>query len=539
MTGGRVGYEKRFLHLAAALAVAAVGCSSSSDSSDNGSTKDPQGNPDGGGSGNPDPGSGWPGGTPNDGGTTPPVVEPKPAVKTFAELGVTPFDVDRDDLVGPSGWDAQYGKLPELVPAAGTSFVDVAVRNTNEAAGQIAVVRVEPDSAGTWHVTRGYKVRSLGNLLGFARGGDGSYYYATGSKDPDVTKTFPAPKQHRSNVLRALHFDSEGKTLFDVDIDIAREAANKASEPIVTPGRASSSRLSVAGNMLALVHGISTEPDGSGTRHQKAASTFFDASTGAIRGTSSIWVSHSFDQRHLVDGNDIYEFHLGDAYPRAASIARIRDSKSGETQKAYRPKGDTGQNNTFTRLGNLVRIDAGPAKGSFLALLATERTTDTSALVSGSRDLALVRLTPDLAKGSDANIIDPSFGEESAVNSGGENATNRLRYLTDYHTSAPGKTHAERPKFVPVGNGEFIVLYEEWALSGDKSTYNGTFAMRIDGEGTIRAAATKVSQHHLPRGDDAFAYGGGAAWITGDKTKRALTVHTVSASLTAAEHVIP
>ncbi|WP_394851095.1 hypothetical protein [Pendulispora rubella] len=525
--------------MAAVLAVAAVGCSSSSDSPDNGSTKDPQGNPDGNGNGKPDAGSGWPGET-TDGGTTVPPVQPKPAVSTFAELGVTPFDADRDDLVGPSGWDAQYGKLPELVPAAGASYVDVAVRNTNETpAREIAVVRVEPDAAGTWRVTRAYKVRSLGNLLGFARGADGSYYYATGSKDPDVTTSFPAPKQHRSNVLRALHFDSEGKTLFDVDIDIARESANKASEPIVTPGRASSSRLSVAGNTLALVHGISTEPDGAGTRHQKAASTFFDASTGAVRGTSSIWVSHSFDQRHLVDGNDIYEFHLGDAYPRATAIGRIRDSKSGSLQMAFRPKGAQGQNNTFTRLGNLVRIDAGAGKGSFLGLLATERTADTGSLVSGSRDLALVRLTPDLAKGGEASAVDATFGEESAVNSGGENATNRLRYLTDYHTSAPGKTHAERPKLVPIGNGEFIVLYEEWALSGDKSTYNGTYALRIDGDGTIRAAATKVSQHHLPRGDDAFAYGGGAAWITGDKTKRSLTVHMVSASLAASDHVIP
>jgi len=400
-------------------------------------------------------------------------------------------------------------------------------------------VRVEPDSAGAWHVTRAYKVRSLGQLLGFARGADGSYYYATGSKDPDVTKTFPAPKQHRSNVLRALHFNSEGKTLFDIDVDTARETADKGSEPVVEPGRASSARLSVAGNVLALVHGNSTEPDGNGTRHQKAVSTFFDAGSGAIRGTSSIWVSHSFDQRHWIDGNDIYEFHLGDAFPRATSIARIRDAKAGGTQKIFRPKGDTGQNNTFTRLGNLARIDAGPRKGSFLGLIATERTTETKDLVSGSRDLALVRMTPDLAKGDESNVIDPSFGEESTVTSGGESATNRLLYLTNYHTSAPGKTHAERPKLVPIGNGEFIVLYEEWALNGDKSTYNGTFAMRIDGDGSIRAAATKVSQHHLPRGDDAFAYGGGAAWISGDKTTRALTVHTVSASLASTDHVIP
>ncbi|WP_394828443.1 hypothetical protein [Pendulispora albinea] len=516
-------------------ALAAVACGSSSSDATPSSENPKPGGQDG---------SGWPGAGPNgdggEGGSPTPPVQAKPPVTSFAELKVVPFDVDREDLSGPKSHDAQYGKLPEIVPVAGGSFIDLAVRNTDESAGaQVAVVRVEPDASGAWRVTRNYQLRSLGWLLGFARGADGSYYYATGTKDPDVTKTFPAPKQYRANVVRALRFDPEGKALFDIDVDTARPAAVKDSEPIVRPGTASSSRLSVGGNVLGLFHGINTEPDSNGTRHQKATSTFFDASSGAVRKASSIWVSHSFDQRHLVDGNDIYEAHLGDAYPRAVVMTRVRDAAAGPAREVFRPKGDTGANNTFTRLGNLARIDAGPASGSYLALIATERTTTTGSLVSGSRDLALVRLTPNFATGAEADVLDRTFGAESQVTSGGKAVTNRLLYLTDYDTTAPGKTHAERPKLVSVGNGEFIVLWEQWTLEGDKQTFNGTFAMRIDGNGKILAAAKNVSQHHLPRGDDAVAYGGGAAWVTGDKTTRAITVHRVAPNLDVTDHTIP
>ncbi|WP_394834262.1 hypothetical protein LVJ94_47965 [Pendulispora rubella] len=480
---------------------------------------------------------GWPG---DPSGNTPGSAEQattKPTTKSLAELGIVPFDVDRNDLAGPDSHEAMYGKLPEIVAVPGETFVDVAVRSTDTASGpKTVVVRLEPNAEGVWGITRRFEVKSLGNLLGFARSADGHYFYATGSNDPDVTKTFPAPKQHRSNVVRVVRFDADGHTSFDVDLDMARAAANADAEPIVSPGTASSARLAVAGNVVALVHGNATEPDGNGTRHQKALSTFLDAGTGAIRNVSSLWVSHSFDQRYVADGSDLYEVHLGDAYPRATVLTRVHDGASGPEQQVYRIKGATGDNNTFTRLGGLARIDAGPAAGGFLTLVATERTAATSSRINGSRDLGLVRLTSALANGSSASVVDPNFGTASTVESGGEQVTNRLHFLTDYHTSSPGKTHAERPKLVPIGGGEFIVLFEQWTISGTQQSFKGTFALRIDGNGAIQAAAKQVSQHHLPRGDDAFAYGGGAAWITGNETTRALTLHRVSRDLGITEH---
>ena len=37
-------------------------------------------------------------------------------------LGLVPFDVDRQDLVGPSDHSAKYGKLPEIVVSTRASF---------------------------------------------------------------------------------------------------------------------------------------------------------------------------------------------------------------------------------------------------------------------------------------------------------------------------------------------------------------------------------------------------------------------------------
>jgi hypothetical protein len=84
---------------------------------------------------------------------------------------------------------------------------------------------------------------------------------------------------------------------------------------------------------------INTDPDWNigGTRHQKALSTRLDATSGAIIRTSSVWVSHSFDQRLLYDGEGIIEHHLGDAYPRYIVFARDHTS-----YPLFHIKGDLG-----------------------------------------------------------------------------------------------------------------------------------------------------------------------------------------------------
>ena len=96
-------------------------------------------------------------------------------------------------------------------------------------------------------------------------------------------------------------------------------ADRTAPELLINPMTAATSRLSGATDVFALVHGINTDPDGQGVRHQKALTTHLDASTGEVTRTASIWVSYPFDQRMIFDGQGFVELHLGDAYPRDLS----------------------------------------------------------------------------------------------------------------------------------------------------------------------------------------------------------------------------
>lgn len=468
---------------------------------------------------------------------------PGPSVESFVEvpasdlsaLALTPFDVDREDLGGPGDWDPQYGKLPEIVVAPGAGRLDVALRSFEpEGVVRTYVLRFEDAGAGL-KLVRALEAPSLGLLLGFVAAPDGGFYYATASDDPDVSEFYPENGQHRANVVRVYRVGPAGEIVFDVDLDPMREEADEAAEPIVNPGVASSARLGLAGGQLALVHGNNTEPDPNidGARHQKAVTTILDAETGTVLAISSLWCSHSFDQRYLPVGDDLYELHLGDAYPRQIVVTRLREGLAGAAIGLYAPKGDTGANNTFTRLGGIASIDAGAGAGGLLLAFASERTPETSAMVNGSRDLALVRTVPDFAAGDPAMALDASFGTSFEVSSGGATQTNRVMWMTDHHDSAPGMRHVERPKLLGLGGGEFLLLWEEWSYDGASSSFEGTLAMRVDGAGTVLAPAAQVSTTHLPRGDDAFVYEGQGCWLSGDSQAHTLTLHCVAPNLEA------
>jgi hypothetical protein len=290
---------------------------------------------------------------------------------------------------------------------------------------------------------------------------------------------------------------------------------------IINPMTFATARLAVGGNEIALVHGNNTDPDWSigGARHQKALSTRLDATSGAISRTSSVWVSHSFDQRLLYDGEGIIEHHLGDGYPRYVVFARDHTS-----YPLFHIKGDLGFNATWTRLGNIALIENDPAY-SYIALFATESTADTGSIVNGPRNLAIVRV-----KGSD-NTLDPSLPDTLTVISVDTQYTNRLRWLTRYSDSS--NLHAERPKLIGIGGDRYIVLWEEWRNAGScNGIFNGVYGMLIDDQGNVLRAATLITdEHHLHSGDDAFFLDNRAAWMTGNAVERKLYIHLVDASL--------
>jgi len=479
-------------------------------------------------------------GSTRDSGTTPAgdsgtyVPTPVP-VTTVGELGLTPFDVNRQDTVGPHQHAAMYGKSPEIiVVASGTGF-DVLLQDHAEALGKAWLLRFERDG-DDYVIVRALEAPILDRIMGLARDEDGNLYVASGiAESDDLTVDYPAEDEYRSGIVRVVKLDAEGAVAFDTDLDLARESAADGPEQLINPMVASTARLAVGGGRVALVHGINTSPDDGGVRHQKAITTHLDVATGEVVRASSVWVSHSFDQRLFHDGNGFMEMHLGDAYPRTIVTARIDDESSGG-YSLFHIKGETGANNTRTRLGDFAMIEGDPTFG-YLALFATERTEDTAPMgahdrIAGVRDLAIVRYRRDFesTERDSAELLDSTMPDSMTVTSGGGERSNTLHWITD-HDAEESTTHAERPKLVALGGDRYLVLYERWSLDAGDYGFDGTWAMRIDHAGDVQQGPERVSDSHLPRGDDAFALEDGGAWLTGDSESGQLTLHLVTADL--------
>lgn len=460
---------------------------------------------------------------------------------SIADLG-TPFDADEEDTIGPADWNSNYGKAPELVVySTGSSEAggfDVLLRDTTQD-GKASIVHVDGTSASgilEYAVTRTYQVETLGQLMGLARDDEGNYYYASGvDEDADITVEYPAEGEYRPDIVRLVKFDVNGCVLWETDVDVARGEKDNEAEPIVNPMVAASSRLAWGGGQLALVHGINTAPDDNGTRHQKALTTHFDAATGAISRTSGLWVSHSFDQRLFWDGQGFVDLHLGDAYPRAVVMSRSTANAATDGYELYLPKGETGDNATYTQLGAIVPVATGDY--GYWVLFATDRspdlaTDDWQGLV-GQRDVVLTRVRRDFASSNpNMNAFLEDTDTVHSVTSSGNAVDNPVRWLTDFGTSGGGsEIHAGRVRAVARNEERVVVMWEQWEPGERRETYTGTYALELDLDAAVVTPATKIGDNHIPRGDDAFVLDGQAALVLGDAENKRLILQLVGDTL--------
>lgn len=456
----------------------------------------------------------------------------------IANMG-KPFDSD-GDKTSPWGWDTNYGKAPEIVVVPDGENLDILWQDhsadvkgnavdPNKNAKQAFVVRVEKGGAG-YAVTRAYRINQLAHIMGLAKDEAGNYFVATGvDEDADLTPEVPAPGMHRPGIVKLVKFDANGCKSLEIDADNERQKADPKSEPIINPMVAATSRLAYHAGRLALLHGINVDYDPKVmARHQKAMTTHFDANTGAATLTASMWVSHSFDQRLFWDGSGFVELHLGDAYPRSIALGRFNDGKSGtKTYELFKPKGDTGDNNTFTRLGGITQIAGGDL--GYLVVFTTERGTDTTTILNGTRDLAFLRVSRDFATMDEKGtaFIDGAATQE--VMSSGAAATNKLTWLTDY---AADMAQADRPHVAGISGEQAVVVWERWTGTGDRqSVFAGTQALLLGNDGVVKLMPQALTQHHLLRGDDLVSLGAQAAFVSGDGTAKKLTLNLIGADL--------
>lgn len=453
-----------------------------------------------------------------------------------------PFDSDGDKTT-PWNFSTNYGKPPEIVALPDGENLDILwqdhsadpARNQpdpNKNAKKAFVVRVEKGASG-YAVTRAYQIDQLARIMGLAKDENGNYFVATGvDEDEDLTPDMPGPGMHRPGISKIVKFDVNGCKSLEIDVDDARAKLDPKSEPVINPMVAASSRLAYHGGRLALLHGINVDYDPKVmARHQKAMTTHLDATSGAATLTSSMWVSHSFDQRLFFDGTGFVEVHLGDAYPRSIALGRFNDQKDKTNTKTYelfKPKGALGANDTYTRLGGVAPIAAGDF--GYLVTFTTERGTETASLLNGTRDLAFLRVSRGFAGMSEMGNVFVDGATTQEVTSAGEPASNKLTWLTDYAADA---AQADWPRMAAIGGDQFVLLWEKWTGTGDRmATFGGTQGLLLGGDGMVKVAPKQVTQHHLLRGDDLVTLGSQALLVTGDGTAKKLTLHLIGADLT-------
>lgn len=460
-----------------------------------------------------------------------------------------PFDSDGDKTT-PWNFSTNYGKPPEIVALPDGENLDILWQDhaadpprgqadPNKNAKKAFVVRVEKGAAG-YAVTRAYQIDQLAHIMGFAKDEAGNYFVGTGvDEDDDLTPDMPGPGMHRPGISKIIKFDANGCKSLEIDVDNERAKLDPKSEPVINPMTAATSRLFYHGGRLAFVHGINVDYDpGVMARHQKAMTTHLDSSTGAATLVSSMWVSHSFDQRLFYDGSGFLEVHLGDAYPRSIALGRFNDKGDKTNTKTYelfKPKGELGDNNTFTRLGGVAQIATGDM--GYLVTFTTERGTETAELLNGTRDLAFLRVNKGFAgmdeKGN--TFVDGTTTQD--VTSAGEAASNKLTWLTDYAADA---AQADRPRMAGIGGDQFVVLWERWTGTGDRmATFAGTQGLLLGGDGAVKVMAKQLTTHHLLRGDDVVTLGSQALFVSGDGTAKKLTLNLVGADLTLTSLDLP
>lgn len=335
---------------------------------------------------------------------------------------------------------------------------------------------------------------------------------------------------HRPGIVKLVKFDANGCKSLEIDADNERAKADPKSQPVINPMVAATSRLAYHGGRLALLHGINVDYDPDvDARHQKALTTHFDSNTGAATLTDSMWVSHSFDQRLFWDGTGFVELHLGDAFPRSIAMGRFNGTKDDtDTYHLFKPKGAEGDNNTFTRLGGITQIATGDL--GYLVVFTTDRSTDGTAILNGTRDLAFLRVSRAFATMDEKGTTYVDGAATQEVMSSGKAATNKLTWLTDYAADA---AQADRPKVAAITGDQVVVLWERWTGTADRqSMFGGTQGLVLGNDGMVKVMPKQIGTRHLLRGDDVVSLGAQALFVSGDGTNKKLTLNLIGADLT-------
>lgn len=423
----------------------------------------------------------------------------------IAELG-TPFDPELP-LHYPGGPLVKWAKNPDLIAQSTGNGLDILFKDQDSA--KAFIVHYEDSK-----LQYAFEIEHLGTIVGFTRGENGMRYYAT-----SVIDGKNIPTEHRSNTLRIVGFDDAGCIRFESDVDMARGEKDLNSPIAFQAMNASTGRLVYGNGTLALLHGFKTK-----TGHQRSMITHIDVNTARAVRTGGAWVSHSLDQRMIFADNHFIDLQLGDGAPRGLVLSGLTPDGGVAGKRIFKSPGRSNQ--TYTRVGGIAPIEKG--EFGYLVVFSADRASDVS--VVGWKiglNLGLIRIKRDFWDLEDSIPIMDTGSKtiNHRVISKNVPEDNYLQWLVDYKSDS---ANAHRPRIIPMGNDQFMVMWERWPGEYD---FEGTYAMMINSEGDVLKEAKRITDYHLPQENEPVKVGDKAVIVSGSKSEKALIFIEVDNSL--------
>jgi len=468
-------------------------------------------------------------------------------LKTVAAMVVKVDGTAKPDLRvrlgdGPTG---RPTTKPYIVAVAQKSQLYVCWQAASGPAAKIRVYKIGIDQLEQGTLTAVRDVDSLGTLVGFTVDEAGTDYVLT-AKTEDFANS-PA-----GNFVNDVHkaWRKEVVVLYRNGKATDLNSDRFSGWPFYGLTNFGTGRLAVSGTHLAATFSRRQFTPSDNLVHQAASDLVVARDLSQVAIKAGNVVSHSFNQRLIVDGADFITLHAGDSYPYAGLIVEKVAKRSG-TARFNAFACPTQGNSLFFDLGGV----AAEADGYPILFTATRNT----AAITNDNIAQLRRLPSELAlvyvvrsfetKRAPKNPYDiissgilaggyASDEEFTADNMAWNPASSRfdkketrafrrrVQWLTE-HDQPGGASNA---KLVKLRDGQYVAL---WTENG-----RGTRAMVLTIKGPASAKSITKGEPvdlkgvSLPLGDDAVALrindAPHAAWIT---SSGQILLHTLDAEL--------
>ena len=276
-----------------------------------------------------------------------------------------------------------------------------------------------------------YKLSRFGGFYA----GDGAFYVVTCDDNPE--------ERDDKTILHVQKYDAAFRPAGECVIK-----GENTNSPVVY----GSLRMTSTGGRLYIHTCHTMYKTSDGNNHQASMIFVIDEQTMTVvdgySGLSNIgdgYVSHSFNQFIATDGEYVFRVDHGDAYPRGVAVTRFKAGESVTDVEYVVPlefDGNIGNNYTGAEIGGIA--------------LSNDNLLIVGTVMSGSNESVFLI------------ILKKDFTDT------------RVYHLVDTSTVPDYPLDLLNPMLVPLGNDEFLILFEEYAF-GDPRSCTDTFV--IDAEG--------------------------------------------------------